>query len=113
VGNPLNMRGGKGKCGIVRFFTGVPGLRENGKWTGSGREIGTESRLSFPSLDPKSRFTVFPSCPLPVQNPGAKHVPSPFAIKTLSKFIAHNIVCVISTETKESRHTYDHVDEYV
>ena len=25
VGNPLNMRGGNGKCGIVRFFAGVPG----------------------------------------------------------------------------------------
>jgi hypothetical protein len=24
AGNPLNMRGGNGKCGIVRFFAGVP-----------------------------------------------------------------------------------------
>ena len=25
MGNPLNVRGGNGKCGIVRFFAGVPG----------------------------------------------------------------------------------------
>ena len=24
MGNPLNVRGGNGKCGIVRFFAGVP-----------------------------------------------------------------------------------------
>jgi hypothetical protein len=46
--------------GLVLNYTG---LRENGKWTGK-REIGTESRPSFPSLDPKSRFTVFPSFPV-------------------------------------------------
>ena len=26
MGNPLNVKGGNGKCGIVRFFAGVPGV---------------------------------------------------------------------------------------